>query len=117
MTDIYETIKTVFTDAGVSSYYYDLPSDGFATAYYIRFQRISAHELISHSGIMSYKDRFEFICVGQSIADLEIVKALMKTALYFNDTNFSLVYPIEGSRETQAEGCFTYSKDFYIWYN
>jgi hypothetical protein len=117
MTDIFETVKTVLEDGcgGVPVYYEKLPVDGAPQAY-IRFQRISSHEYFSHAGRSNlHRDRFQVTCVGRTHALLIALVGLMETALYCNNTDFKLAYPLEGSREI-PDGANTYQKDFYIFY-
>ena len=124
MTDIFATLKTLLETTGVPVYFELLPSNrwpGIDTAgvdykMYIRFQRISSHEFVSHSGRSNlHRDRFQVTCVGRAHADLVTCVGLMEIALYLNQTVVQLAYPLEGSREVN-DGAETYMKDFYVFY-
>jgi hypothetical protein len=114
MTDIYATLKTVLETTGVAVYYEKLPVDG-CPEQYIRFQRISAHEFFSHSGRGLKRDRFQVTCVGRTHALLVALVTLMEAAIYLNQTDFNLAFPLEGVNEI-PDGAETYRKDFYIWH-
>jgi hypothetical protein len=115
---VFDTLKTVLEDGcAVPVYYEKLPVNGVDTPSYLRFQRISAHEYINHSGRSNlHRDRFQVTCVGRTYADLIALVAAMETALYCNNIDFKLCYPLEGSREIN-DGAHTYSKDFYVFYS
>ena len=116
MTDIFTTIQTVLETTGADVYFEKLPVNGTPDSY-IRFQRISAHEFISHSGRSNlHRDRFQITCVGRTHALLIALVDLMETAMYLNNTDFKLAYPLEGAREINDGAC-TYSKDFFIFYS
>jgi hypothetical protein len=119
MTDIYATLKTCLETTGVPVYFELLPVNGMDWTLhpsYIRFQRISTHEFVSHSGRSNlHRDRFQVTCVGRTHADLVTCVGLMEIALYLNQTDVQLAYPLEGSREFN-DGANTYSKDFYVFY-
>ena len=116
MTDIFETIKSVLErDCAVTAYYEKLPVNIPQTSY-IRFQRISTYEYMSHSGRSNlHRDRFQITCVARTHAALVSLIAMMETSLYSNNWDFKLAYPLEGSREI-PDGAETYQKDFYIFY-
>lgn len=117
MTDIYDTLKSVLlAGCAVPVYYQNLPANGVDNPSYIRFQRISAHEFFNHSGRSNlHRDRFQITCVARINTALRSLVALMETALYCNNIDFKLAYPLEGAREVN-DGAYTYSKDFYIFY-
>ncbi len=116
MTDIFTTLKTVLETTGKPVYYEKLPVNSSPGTQWIRFQRISAHEYASHSGRSDlHRDRFQVTCIATTHALLIALVALMETALYYNQTDFKLAYPLEGSREIN-DGAETYMKDFYVFY-
>ena len=76
MADIYATLKTVLLTTGVPVYFELLPSNrwpgedtaGVDHEMYIRFQRISTHEFVSHSGRSNlHRDRMTgYLCWAHS---------------------------------------------------
>lgn len=115
MTDIFATVKTVLETTGVPVYFEKLPVNATA-AQYIRFQRISAYEFMNLSGRSNlHRDRFQITCVARTHVLLVALVALMETAMYCNNIDFKLAYPLEGSREI-PDGAEVYMKDFYIYY-
>ena len=116
MTAIHDTLKNVLVAGCAVDVYYEKLPVNIEKQSYIRFQRVSAHEFMSHSGRSNlHRDRFQVTCVARTNAALRSLVALMETALYCNNIDFKLAYPLEGAREVN-EGALTYSKDFYIFY-
>jgi len=108
--DIYQTIENVLVAAGIETYqvYPNVVTGGT----YVYFQRVSTDKL-GNFGLRN--DRFRFTCVAQDSSDLKTLIASVENALYFNQIDFDLVFPVfqmEGS-----EGKHLYSKmDMYIEY-
>jgi hypothetical protein len=114
--DIKETLKSVLErDTSLAVYYEKLPVNGVPDQY-IRFKRISTYEEFSHNAVVTiHRDRIQIDCVGKTHADLIAVVALMESSLYFNNIDFKLCLPLEGSNEP-FDGSNVFQKDFNIWY-